>query len=224
MAENQLAPPKEVWKDVPGYEGIYSVSTTGLIKNYGRLIVNNGGREKPKLLKPRKDEKGYLRISLVDKNGVRTFWGIHRIVATTFIPNPDSKPFIDHINGVKDDNRVDNLRWCTTLENTHNPITYSKYLKAMESQRGKTFSDEHRRKLSEGRKGKHASAETRALQSKIKTESAKPILQLSLNGELIKEWKSSLEISKQLGIDRSAIYKCIKGKLHKTGGFKWKFK
>lgn len=215
---------EEIWKDIPGYEGIYSASTTGLIKNYGRPVALSGGKEKPKILTPRKDSKGYLRLSLVDCNGKRTFFGVHRIIAMTFIDNTYNKPFIDHINGIKDDNRVENLRWCTTLENTHNPITYNKYLAAMKSQRGKKLSEEHRRKLSERRIGTHPSLETRIKQSIIKKESAKPILQLSLSGEFIKEWRSSLDIHNELGIDRSAIYKCINGKLHKTGGFKWKFK
>ena len=215
----------EEWKDVPGYEGIYSASTTGIVKNYGRKLGwRNGCREKPKVLKQRKDEKGYMRVSLVDRNGKRTFWGVHRIVATTFIPNPENKPFIDHINSIKNDNRVENLRWCTSVENTHNPITFKKYLKAMEGQRGKTLSVEHRKKLSEIRKGTHPSPETRALQSLRRKESAKPILQLSPNGEVIKEWKSALSASQQLGIDPSAIYKCLNGKLHKTGGYIWKLK
>ena len=216
---------EEVWKDVPGYEGIYAASTTGLVKNYGRQLGwRNGGKEKPKVLKQRKDEKGYMRVSLVDGNGKRTFWGVHRIIATTFIPNPENKPFIDHINSVKDDNRVENLRWCTSVENAHNPITFKKYLKAMEGQRGKILSAEHRKKLSETRKGAHPSSETRALQSLRRKESARSIVQLSLSGEVIKEWESVLSASEQLGIDKSAIYKCINGKLHKTGGFKWKLK
>lgn len=215
---------EEIWKDVPGYEGIYSASTTGLVRNYGRLVAVNGGRESPKVLRPRKDNKGYLRVSLVDAQGKRTFWGVHRIVATTFIQNPENKPFIDHINSIKDDNRVENLRWCTSVENAHNPITFKKYIKAMEKQRGKTLSIEHRRKLSEIRKGSHPSLETRALQSLRRKESARPIIQISLNGEVIKEWESALSASKKLGIDQSAIYKCLNGKLHKTGGYIWKLK
>lgn len=215
---------EEIWKDIPGYEGIYSVSTTGIVKNYGRSVGTRGGREKPKILKQRKDEKGYMRVSLVDGKGKRTFWGVHRIVATAFIPNPENKPFIDHINSFKDDNRVENLRWCTSVENAHNPITFKKYLIAMRNQRGKTLSIEHRRKLSEIRKGTHPSQETRALQSLRRKESARSIIQLSLRGEVIKEWDSALSASQQLDIDQSAIYKCIKGKLNKTGGYIWKLK
>lgn len=229
MAENQLAPqnknPVEVWKDVPGYEGLYQASTCGKVMNYGRELKWTGhGKEKPKVLKPFKDKKGYLRLGLVNRDGKRNMFGVHRVIAMTFIPNPENKPYIDHINSVKDDNRVENLRWCTSIENAHNPITFKKYLKAMEGQRGKTLSIEHRRKLSEIRKGSHPSLETRALQSLRRKESARPIIQISLSGEVIKEWKSALFASKELGIDQSAIYKCLNGKLHKTGSYIWKLK
>lgn len=215
---------EEIWKDVPGYEGIYSVSTTGLVTNYGRVVAGGRGREKPKLLKPRIDKKGYLRLDFVNKDGKRSMVGVHRVVALTFIPNPYNKPFVDHIDGDKQNNSIDNLRWCTMMENTHNPVTYERYKISMQSLKGRHLSDEHKRKLSEVRKGTHPSLETRMLQSKRRTESAKPILQLSPNGEVIREWRSVLLASEKLGIDKSAIYKCIAGKLHKTGGYKWKFK
>lgn len=229
MVENQLQVqnknPAEVWKDVPGYEGIYSASTTGFIRNYGRQLKCAGkGREKPKILKPFRNYQGYLRIRLVDKDGNRKMFGIHRIIAMTFIPNPDNKPCIDHINAIRDDNRVENLRWCTIMENAHNPITEKKYRAAMMAQRGKTLYPEHRRKLSEARKGYKPSQRTRDIWRNIHQDFARPIIQLSLDGEFIKEWKSALFASIELRVDKSSIYKCIKGKLHKTGGFKWKLK
>lgn len=216
---------EEVWKDVPGYEGIYSASTTGLIRNYGRQLSCQGmGREKPKILKPYRTYQGYLRIRLVDNNGKRKMYSVHRIIAMTFIPNPDNKPCIDHINTIRDDNRVENLRWCTILENSRNPITKKKYTEAMIAQRGKKHPPEFGKKISERMKGYVPSQSTREKWRKIQQDRAHPIIQLSLEGEFIREWKSALFASIELGVDKSAIYKCIKDKLHQTGGFKWKLK
>lgn len=78
-----------------------------------------------KTLKPAFDKCGY-KYYILCVNGVRITAKGHRLVAMAFIPNPDMKPSIDHINGIKTDNRSINLRWVTNKENSHNPITYSK--------------------------------------------------------------------------------------------------
>lgn len=78
-----------------------------------------------KILRYSVDPYGYRYYVLCVEGNRRTIKA-HRLVAMAFIPNPDSKPAIDHINGVKTDNRVSNLRWVTNKENTHNPITLNK--------------------------------------------------------------------------------------------------
>lgn len=105
----------EIWKDIKGYEGLYQISNLGRVKSFKT--------KKNKYMTPKDDSRGYLQIQLVNKEGIRKTIKIHRIVAETFIPNPENKPCVDHINTIKKDNRVDNLRWCTKKENSNNPLT-----------------------------------------------------------------------------------------------------
>lgn len=74
--------------------------------------------KEPKILALRKDKDGYLDVGLVKESGKRTQMRVHRLVALTFIDNPNNYPVINHINGVVDDNRVENLEWCTISHNT----------------------------------------------------------------------------------------------------------
>ena len=108
----------EVWKDIPNYEGIYKVSNIGRIKMLERNIVDSWGRKvhkKEHILKPRTGNRYYM-IALY-KNRKREDLLIHRIVAETFIPNPENKPFINHKDENCFNNSVENLMWCTQKEN-----------------------------------------------------------------------------------------------------------
>src|SRR3954451_6535865 len=95
----------EVWKDIKGYEGRYIISNAGNVLSY-----------KGKLIKLRAAINGYLRVWLNNEHGYKAF-SVHRIVSAHFIPNHYNKPFVNHINGSKTDNRVANLEWCTQSEN-----------------------------------------------------------------------------------------------------------
>lgn len=108
---------KEIWKDIPGYEGLYQVSNMGRVRSLGRTIIYKDGQKhfyKGKILSPGNGSTGYLHVRLGSKGREA---GIHRLVAEAFIPNPDGKIDVNHINGVKSDNRVNNLEWCTRAEN-----------------------------------------------------------------------------------------------------------
>ena len=113
----------EVWKDIKNYEGNYQVSDLGRVKSLARLKEIRKGifvNKKENFLKPTKNRKGYLNLKLCKKSdGVCSEKSviIHRLVANEFLENPLNKPQVNHKNGIKDDNRVDNLEWATGSEN-----------------------------------------------------------------------------------------------------------
>ena len=109
----------EYWCDVNGYEGIYQVSNLGRVRSLDREIKRKNGKKlliKGQPLKVHLNRRGYLRINL-RKDGKDTNHTVHRLVAKAFIPNPEDKPQVNHLNGVKTDNNVCNLEWCTRAEN-----------------------------------------------------------------------------------------------------------
>lgn len=104
----------EIWKDIPGYEGLYRISNLGNVKSL------KFGKER--ILRPGKDNHNYLIVVLC-KDGKHKTRLIHRLVAFAFIPKVEGKEFVDHINGIRDDNRIENLRWCTHRENDSFPLS-----------------------------------------------------------------------------------------------------
>ena len=170
---------KIIWKDIPGYEGLYKVSNTGKIFS----VVTN--RELSVIQK----KDGYTCISLCDKDHNKKQYRIHQLVAKAFIPNPNNYPFINHKNEIKNDNRVENLEWCSIKYNSSYgsaPKKISKKLKgvpkskeAIEKRRiimkeklsnmtkeerqamfGRTMSEERKKQMSIERRKENLSQET----------------------------------------------------------------
>lgn len=109
----------EIWKDIKYYEGIYQISNIGRVKRLKRSLKRKDGKMysvKEKILKTSYDRDGYLFITL-RKDEKHKGFRVHRLVAQAFISNITSKETINHLNGIKDDNRVENLEWCTRSEN-----------------------------------------------------------------------------------------------------------
>lgn len=114
---------QEVWKDIKGYEGLYQISTLGQYRSCDRYILckNRWGQSmyvfhKGKCMKQYVNNKGYYTARLY-KNGSQKTYLIHRLVAETFIPNPNNLPEVNHKDEKKNNNCVDNLHWCTKVFN-----------------------------------------------------------------------------------------------------------
>lgn len=189
----------EVWVDIKGFENLYKISDKGRIincKNNKILSVsfNNTG--------------GYARIGL-RKDGKRKYFAVHRLLAEAFIPNKDNKPCIDHINTIRNDNRIENLRWVTYSENMKNPLTIKKFQK--------NLSEEQKAKISRSLKGKpHSDIHNERVSQSL---SKRPVLCVE-TGFI---FRSVNFAAKELGLWRQNITKAIQGKTKKCGGYHWQY-
>lgn len=102
-----------MWKDIVGYENHYQVNELGQI----RTLKNSSIRKAGTILKPQTSKKNGYVYQMLYNEGKQKLLRLHRVVATAFLPNPDNLPQVNHKNGDKTDNRVENLEWCTQEEN-----------------------------------------------------------------------------------------------------------
>lgn len=132
---------EEIWKDIPGYEGLYQASNLGQIRSLDRIVeyvkhysdrdVRAVHKFKEKVLK-QSFTSGYLGV-LLSVDGIKTSELVHRLVASTFVKNPDNKPQVDHKDGDRTNNRVDNLIWVTSKENHADTISKGQHTCQQES-------------------------------------------------------------------------------------------
>lgn len=119
---------KDVFHSLPGYVGIYEINKSGIVRSIDRIVNVKRGKQKYSivlkgaLVKVQKSlGYGYLSVEL-RKKGMRKTWFLHRVLALTFINNPENKRCINHKNGIKTDNRIENLEWATHSENFQHAI------------------------------------------------------------------------------------------------------
>jgi transposase len=115
----------EEWRDISGYEGYYQVSNLGRVRSCDRVVKTERGDRaiKMRLMKPNLHRRGYYRIDL-QKASVRITCFVHRLVAIAFLPIQDGRDQVNHKNGIKTDNCVDNLEWCNQHENMRHAVEY----------------------------------------------------------------------------------------------------
>lgn len=115
----------EIWKPIKCFEDRYNISNMGRCKRIGRFdSIGRGVVEF--IMKQHKNDRGYLSCSFI-KNGKKYSRRTNRLVAQAFIPNPENKPQVNHINKVRHDNRVENLEWATTQEDAIHKYTFGDY-------------------------------------------------------------------------------------------------
>lgn len=130
----------EIFVPVKGYEGYYEISNLGRLKSVERIDCR-GQRRKEMIKAPVLDSKGY-HIYTLSKDKIKRTIKAHRLIASHFIPNPESKPFINHIDNNTVNNSLDNLEWCTAKENSEHCVNQGRKI-------GKRGSSSHFAKLTE---------------------------------------------------------------------------
>lgn len=181
-----------IWKDIPGFEGLYEVSISGKVKNSitKRLLKNNNrGR--------------YYSVTLY-KNHKPHQLSVHRIVALTFIPNPENKPMVNHKNGNRYDNNIVNLEWCTQSENEKHKYEVLGYINHF---KGKKHSEVSKQKMREWFKNN--------LRLGAKAPCHKSIRCIETN----KCYETIREACRELGLQESNVSKVLKGQRKTTGGY-----
>ena len=187
---------EEIWKDIKGYKGEYQVSNKGRIRSLDRYKYQKGRYGlmkriyKGKILKFDNDKDGYCIVKLRHKIAKR----VHRLVAQAFINNPYNKPQINHKDGNKQNNDVNNLEWVTAQENTIHAYNTG-------------LIHYHVRK-----KGNLSSNSKKRLQIDKKT------------GKTINEYSCAAEAERKTGIKKQNIADCCKGKRKTAGGYIWRYK
>ena len=186
----------EKWKAVPDYEGLYEVS------DYGAIRSLYGG--KVKYLRNAKLQTGYCQITLC-RDGKPKKFKVHRLVWECFVGTIPEGYEIDHVNTIRDDNRLANLRIVTRKGNMANPISVERHREAVK------------------RRSKDPQWLEAVREANRKARN-KPVLQLDkATGEVIREWECAADAARELSINFRNISLCCSGKRKSAGGFKWKF-
>lgn len=191
---------EEVWKDIPGYEGLYQVSNLGIVKSYDRIVKHNKGgtaKRNGTVLKQSTNIWGYNMVTLC-KDKIQTGKSVHRLIAISFIHNPENKPQVNHKNGVKTDNRIENLEWVDAFENMAHAF-----------KTGLIITKKGNKSHMYGKTG-------------FESNVSIPVVQYSLDGQFICIYGSANQAAISINGSNNSIRLCCLNKIKSSGGFQWK--
>ena len=195
LARSPLAM-EEIWLYVEGTCNLYQVSNLGNVRSLDRVSVTKHGVHTPrkgKLLRQANDKNGYKLIG-VQVNSIKKIAKVHRLVAQAFVSNPDNLPCVNHINGIKHDNRAENLEWVSYSQNTVHSYEVLKRKSAGFGKLGKLHKQSH------------------------------VIEQVCMTThKVIHTFHGTGEIVRMYGFDNSSIHKCCKGRHRSYKGFIWRY-
>lgn len=186
---NDMEDKKEIWKPIKGFEGRYEVSNMGRVMS---LCYKNTNQKK--VMSPSPNLQGYFNLAL-RKNGKLKRVLVNRLVAETFIPNPENKPQVNHINGCHQDNRVENLEWVTAKENMQHAFHVLK------------------RKANTPQLGRFG----------ILDPASKSVRMMSKDGKELRVFGCIRDAEREMNIRSANITASCRGKRPSAGGFKWEY-
>lgn len=190
-----MEPRSIFWKNIVGFEGFYQVSNIGSVRSLDRTVKYKDGIIVPykgQPLSPRDNGKGYKYISLTKNNKPHRFY-IHRLVATYFIPNPLNRKEINHIDGNKGNNCVENLEWCTRSENNKHAYAHNGRISTFA---GKSGALSHR---------------------------SRPIIAINLITSEERLFETQTLASKVLKLNPTTVNRVLKGKCKKNGDYTFSY-
>ena len=191
------------WKPIKGFDGIYEVSNNGKVRSLDKEVnvSNQYGAKAKRIIKGRMLKQifngMYYVVVLSNNNKVKQYF-IHRLVAETFIENPNHYNCVNHIDCNKLNNNVENLEWCTKEYNT-SVAWKGGQIKIPKGKNNKMY----------GKCGKNANK-------------SKPIYQYDLNGNFIKKWDSQKDVERELGYKQNCISNCALRRSKSSYGYIWR--